>query len=142
MYETLRKDPEEFDRIARMQANPTLAASAGLIPPFGRGAMNDKELEEEAFRLKPGEISKPISKDKEATIVLKCAAQIPASTDKKLADVRAHLEKEIKDRKVQDKAKEVVAELKNWRSRRRFSRTPLPQRTRRLRARARRVCSG
>jgi len=112
MYEKLRKDPEEFDRIARMQANPTLAASAGLIPPFGRGAMNDKELEKEAFNLKPGEVGKPIYKDKEATIVLKCTAQIPASTDKKLEEVRGHLEKEIKDRKVQEKAKDVVAKVK------------------------------
>jgi parvulin-like peptidyl-prolyl isomerase len=112
MYEKLRKDPEEFDHLARMQANPTLAATAGLIPAFGRGAMNDPELEKEAFSLKPGEISRPIIKDKEATIVLKCAAQIPAGTDKKLEDVRAQIEKGIKDRKVQEKAQEVVAELK------------------------------
>ena len=113
MYEKLRANPEEFDSIARMQANPTLASSAGLIPPFGRGAMNDKELEDEAFRLKPGEISKLINKDKEAMIVLNCAAQVPASTEKKLADVRARLEKDTKDRKIQDTAKEVVAKLKD-----------------------------
>ena len=57
-----RKGDTEFDRIARTQADPNLAAAAGQTQPVGRNAYDDSqgkqdEVERVLFSLKVGEIS-------------------------------------------------------------------------------------
>jgi hypothetical protein len=111
MFEEIHKDPEAFEHVARMQANPRLAATAGLIEPFGWHTMGNDELEKIAFSLKPGEISELIGTP-EGTVLLKCREQIPAQTNVKPEDVRAKFEKEIRARLVQMEIPKAFAELK------------------------------
>jgi PPIC-type PPIASE domain len=111
MFEEIHKDPEVFDHVARMQANPRLAATAGLVEPFGWNTMGNEELEKIAFSLKPGEISQLIGTP-EGTVLLKCREQIQARTDVKPEDVRAKFEKEIRAKLVQIEIPKAFAELK------------------------------
>jgi len=111
MFEEIHKDPESFDHIARMQANPRLAATAGLIEPFGWHTMGNDELEKIAFSLKPGEISQLIG-TLEGTVLLKCREQIAARTDVKPEAVREKFEKEIRAKLVQIEIPKAFAELK------------------------------
>jgi parvulin-like peptidyl-prolyl isomerase len=110
-YEEIRAGTEEFDHIARMQPDPNLAVTAGLIAPFSRNSMREPELEEAAFRLKTDEISSPITTKDDATIIIKCRRQISAQ-NMKLESVRTQLEQEIKTRKVQDEIKKTFEDLK------------------------------
>src|SRR5207248_995914 len=56
-YAKIRDSAAEFDRKAKQQASPTLAAQGGKVPPFGRYSFGDENVEREAFKLQPGEIS-------------------------------------------------------------------------------------
>jgi hypothetical protein len=58
LYADMRKSDEEFDRLARQQASPTLASSGGRIRPISRHSTANDELEKEAFSLQPGELSR------------------------------------------------------------------------------------
>ena len=112
MYDEVRKGGEDFNRIAKMQANPTLATKAGDMEPFGRHTTGNENMEKVAFTLKPGEVSELIPTT-QGTIVLKCVEQKPGDPDKRLDDVRDQLAKEIKAKKVQAKIPQVFEELKN-----------------------------
>jgi len=110
MYDQVRKGGAEFDRIAHMQANPTLAHDSGLIQPFGKHQMGNDELERVAFSLKPGEVSQLIE-TQQGVVALKCVEQIPARSDVNRADVRAQLEKEIRAQKIAALIPRVIQEM-------------------------------
>jgi parvulin-like peptidyl-prolyl isomerase len=112
LYEDIRAGKEEFDHVARMQPDPDLAATAGLIAPFARKAMKEPEVEENAFRLQKDEISELIPTKDDGLILLKCRKQIPAQ-DVKLESVRPQLEQELKAQKIKTTIEEVFADLKN-----------------------------
>jgi hypothetical protein len=111
-YADLRKSDADFDRIARQQASPTLAATGGQIQPFGRHTTGNDELEKEAFNLQPGEISRLIGTP-DGTVVLKCIRRIPADANKKIENERAALEKEIVEKKTQLELPKVFKELQD-----------------------------
>jgi RNA polymerase sigma factor (sigma-70 family) len=100
----VREEPAEFDRLAGRQSTPSLAASSGRMPPFGRHRTGNPELEREVFRLRPGEISELVETP-EGFVVLKCLRRLPADTSKSFAEVRDSLEREVRDRLLQ---KEIV----------------------------------
>lgn len=110
MYEEIRKSDEAFDRAARSQANPTLAASGGRVRPISRHSTGNDALEKEAFSLQPGELSSLVGTP-EGMVVFKCVQRIPPETDKKLDAVKADLEKEILDKKILAEVPKVFAEL-------------------------------
>lgn len=57
-WEKLRTSQEEFDRAARQQANPQLAAAAGHTRPISRFMpADDRIVEQTAFQLQVGEVS-------------------------------------------------------------------------------------
>ena len=85
MYEKLRTSEEEFDNAARTQAAPNLAAMGGHIKPFGRGAGTHPRLEEEAFKLKEGQISTLIGTN-EGTVCFRCYKILPPDENVKLDD--------------------------------------------------------
>jgi parvulin-like peptidyl-prolyl isomerase len=76
-YARIRKSPEEFDRAARTQANPRLAAEAGRIPPFARHTTGNENVEKEVFALKAGEIT-PIIETPQGYVVARLNKRIPA----------------------------------------------------------------
>jgi hypothetical protein len=110
MYDQVRKGGAEFDRIAHMQANPTLARDGGVMQPFGKRQLGNDELERVAFSLKPGEVSQLIDTP-QGVVALKCIKQIPAPTDVNRDKVRSELEKEIRAQKIQALIKPVIEDL-------------------------------
>jgi parvulin-like peptidyl-prolyl isomerase len=98
-YPKLRDSEAEFDRVARTQANSTLAARGGEVEPFGRYTTGNEEMEKVAFNLKPGEISHLVGTP-DGFVVIKCVKRVPPQTEVKLEDVRAQLTKECFERKV------------------------------------------
>lgn len=111
-YADLRKSDEDFDRVAKLQASPTLAATGGRITPIGRYTTGNEELEKEAFSLQPGEISKLVGTP-EGTVVLKCVGRKPADATKNLEAERPKLEKEIRDKKTQMEIPKLFKELQD-----------------------------
>lgn len=111
-YAELRKSDADFDRLAKQQASPTLAATGGQIEPFGHHTTGNEELEKEAFSLQPGEISRIIGTP-QGSAVLKCVRHIPPDTSKKLETERARLEKEIIDRQIKAEMPRVFKELQD-----------------------------
>ncbi|HEV2948360.1 MAG TPA: peptidylprolyl isomerase [Gemmataceae bacterium] len=99
-YAKIQQSEKEFNLAARTQANSALAAKEGHLEPFGRHATTNEEMEKEAFKLQPGEISRVIETP-QGLIVLKCIKHIPAQAGVTLDDKeRAKLEKEIIERKI------------------------------------------
>lgn len=100
-YDVMRKSAPEFDRIARNQANPRLAAKGGEIPRFGLGGFGNENVEREVAQLQEGQMTRLIETP-EGYAVLKLIKRHPARTDVKLAgDIRTGLEREVIVRKTQ-----------------------------------------
>src|ERR1700682_4461100 len=55
IFEQVRSSDEEFERAARSQPNPHLAANGGSIQPISRFSGDDM-IEKIAFSLQPGEV--------------------------------------------------------------------------------------
>jgi hypothetical protein len=100
IYAKIRDSEKEFDLEASKQASSKLASSGGHVDPFGRHTTGNDELENEAFKLDPGQISRVIETP-QGLVVVKCLKHIPAQTGVTLdASERTKLEKDIIDRKV------------------------------------------
>lgn len=115
-WDEARRSDEDFDRIARMQADPNLAAACGLVAPIGRYAWLDSEgksdaVEKMLFSLKEGEISQ-LFQTPAGIMCIKCVKIIPPDSSVKLEQVRAVLEKDIFDRKLNQEIPKFFAELK------------------------------
>jgi hypothetical protein len=110
IYPTIRDNPEEFDRVAKQQASPTLAATGGQIKPIGRYTTGSDEMEKAAFQLRPGELSTLIGTP-EGFVVIKCIERLPPDISKKMEDVRADLQQEVLEKKIQLEIPKVFAEL-------------------------------
>ena len=112
IYAQIRDDPQEFEKLATHQASPSLASTAGHIKPFGRHTTGNEELEQAAFSLKPGEISRLIGTP-QGIVVVKCIARIPPKKDKKLEQERARLEKEVIEKKIQQEIPVCFKQLRD-----------------------------
>jgi hypothetical protein len=110
MYPKIRNSETEFDRAAKSQASPTLAAMGGKIDPIGKYTAGNPQLEKAAFSLQPNELSQLIETP-EGFVVLKCVSRIPPQIDKKLEAVREDLAKEAFDRKLQQEIPKCFQEL-------------------------------
>jgi hypothetical protein len=110
MYGKIRDSEEAFDDAAKKQASPTLAAAGGRIKPVGRHTTGNPDLERALFRLQKGELTEVIGTP-DGFVVAKCVERKPADTSVKLADVRAKLEKEVFDKKIQMEIPKVFKEL-------------------------------
>ncbi len=110
-YAAIRDSDAEFDSKAQMQANSRLAATAGhLDQPIGRHTTGNDDMEREAFRLQPGQIS-PLIDTVDGVVVVKCLKRIPPDTTVSLESVRSKLYKEVFDKKVQMEIPNVFKEL-------------------------------
>jgi hypothetical protein len=99
-YAKIQQSEKEFNLAAKSQASSALAAKEGHVEPFGRHTTGNDELENEAFKLQPGEISRVIETP-QGLVVVKCIKLIPAQAGVTLDDKeRAKLEKEIIERKI------------------------------------------
>jgi PPIC-type PPIASE domain len=112
MYDKLRKSEEEFDRAARSQAMPDLAAVGGRIRPIARFSGTHPEVEKEAYSLKPGELSRLIV-TKQGTVCLKCDKQIPADPNVKFEEAKEAMRKEVFEKKIEAESKKLFLTLKD-----------------------------
>jgi hypothetical protein len=99
-----RKGDVEFDSVARMQGDPNLAAAAGLTAPVGRNAYDDTEgkeasVEKVLFNLKEGEMSQ-LFQLPAGIMCVKCVKIIPPDSTVSMEKVKATLEKEVFDKKL------------------------------------------
>lgn len=109
VYNQIRSSDEEFDRAARQQENSALAAAGGHVKPIGRHTAKP-EVEQAAYSLKPGEVSKVIRAE-EGYIIMKCDGRIPGDKTKEYEKEKEALHKEVFERKVQEAVKVVFKEL-------------------------------
>jgi hypothetical protein len=118
LYDKIRADADEFDREARGQFDRKLASKAGQLMPFGRYSQENQEMEKLAFSLHDGEVSQimPLIPGKEAekcgAYVLKRVKHYPPDGKKKVADVRANLEREIMELKLKVEITKTLDDLK------------------------------
>lgn len=111
VYPEICRNAAAFDSAARGQDLPNLAASAGRIAPFGRYTNENPVVDEAAFRLKPGEVSELIPGKEGGYLVVKCLGRLPA-TGRKLEEVVAQLEQDVRARKIQEEMKTLFPELR------------------------------
>ncbi|MFO0879026.1 MAG: peptidyl-prolyl cis-trans isomerase [Gemmataceae bacterium] len=111
-YARLRDNEAEFAAKAKSQPSPTLAAHGGKIPVFGRHALGDENLEREAFRLQPGEVS-PLIGTPQGQVIIKCDRRLPPDKDASLDRIREQLTREIREKKIQQEMQVVFKELRD-----------------------------
>ncbi len=109
VYDKIRKSDEEFDRQARMQADPNLARTAGHVAPICRHT-GLEQVEKIAFGLQPGEISQQIETP-QGIVIIKCIKRLPPEKDRSLEKEKESLVKEITERKIQQLIPDVMKEL-------------------------------
>lgn len=112
MYDKLRKSEEEFDRAARSQAMPDLAAVGGRIRPIARFSGTHPEVEKEAYSLQPGEISRLIVTP-QGVVCLKCDKQIPADANVEFEKIKLAMQKDVFDKKLEAESKKLFMTLKD-----------------------------
>ncbi|MFO0850169.1 MAG: peptidylprolyl isomerase [Gemmataceae bacterium] len=111
-WEKMRSSQAEFDRAARTQANPSLAAAQGYVKPICRHLpAPEKDVEEWAFKLTPGEIS-PVLKTSQGYLCLKMHEVLPADTKVTFEAVKAKFEKQAYEDKLTEERPKFFAELK------------------------------
>jgi PPIC-type PPIASE domain len=111
VYMKVRDNDAEFDREARQQFVPALAARGGAVPPIHHH-FGDARIEKEAFNLKPGEVSSVIEMVDGTFVILKCVKHIDADTTKRMEDVHETLYKEIFDQKLAQEVPKVFQEMR------------------------------
>lgn len=112
IWEKIRSSQDEFDSVARAQANPGIAASAGHIKPISRHLpAQDKIIEDVAFQLKEGEVSQ-ILKTSQGYMVMKMHRVIPPASEVKFEDVKPRLEKQAFEEAVALEIPKFFAELR------------------------------
>ena len=110
VWNLARKHPEEFGRLAREHSvEPTSKSLDGDVPPIQRYAGNDK-LEEEAYKLRTGEISGIIQLGRRL-VILKCLGRTkPVVTS--IKQVRKELYASLMEEKVQKSVAKVFKKIK------------------------------
>jgi hypothetical protein len=112
LYEKVRDSNEEFDRAARSQPIPYLAAKGGLLDqPVCKHAGEDEEAERVAFSLRPGELSH-VMKTKDGLVMMKCVKHIPPDRTKIYENEHDALKKIVEEKKLQQEIGKVFEELK------------------------------
>ena len=109
-----QKSPERFGELAKQYSEDANSAAArGLIPPI-RKHVGHKELEEVAFALKEGEISRVVHAANQF-IIFKCEAHIPKSyvSTQQLAQLETQLHDQIRDQKLRQAAAELFQQLQS-----------------------------
>jgi parvulin-like peptidyl-prolyl isomerase len=102
--------PDDFPALAKNHSQDTNSASAyGLIQPIRR-RMGDPNLEQAAFSMKKGEISKIIQVG-ELYVFIKCEEHLPAAKGIDRAKVEPLLLDALKDRKLRAAASDVFKDL-------------------------------
>lgn len=111
-WTAIRDKKKTFEQVAKIQADPNLAAAAGKIPPVSRHLeAQDNVIEKVAFDLPIGEMSH-LLQTKAGTMCIRVTGQVPPVSGVKIEDVKAQLEREELDKFVTREIPVFVGELK------------------------------
>lgn len=111
VWEKVNENEDAFAHEARHQASKQLAGMGGKVRPISRNSTGNVELEREVFSLKEGECSKLIGTP-EGIVIFKCDKRLAKDDKVKLEDVRAKLEAEIIEKKIQQEIPVAFQELR------------------------------
>lgn len=111
-YTRIRDNAAAFDEMAQHQASSTLAAKGGKIGPFGRGSLGNEVVEEEAFKLHPGELT-TLLETPEGNVVFKLDKRYPPNNSVTLDAVRNQLTQKVFERKVQQEMQTAFKVLRD-----------------------------
>jgi hypothetical protein len=112
LWNKIRSSAEEFDAEAVKQPNPALATVKGYVQPITRHLpAEDRTVEEEAFKLKVGEVSVPI-KTAQGWVVLKLHEVIPPNQDVTFETEKSKLYKAAFDERIAQEIPKKFAQLK------------------------------
>ncbi len=101
-----------FDRVARMQSDPNLAAACGMVAPIGRYTEAESDtVEKVLFSLKVGEMSQ-LFETPAGIMCVKCVGIIEPDKTVTLEKVRTNLEREVFERKMDTERPKLFNELK------------------------------
>ena len=110
-WDQLHNNPDAFEELcAKLSVDPNSRALGGQIPPIPRFNGN-KNLEDAAFKLKPGQISGVIEVGPSRYVVLKCEGRTePVVTE--IDEVRNTLYDELKESKIQAEVAKTFEQIK------------------------------
>ncbi|MFV0442390.1 MAG: peptidylprolyl isomerase [Planctomycetaceae bacterium] len=111
IWQKAKANPAEFGHLAQeVSADPNTRPLGGVIPPIQRYGGNDK-IEEEAFRLKVGDVSPVIDIGENRYVILKCEGHTKPVTNN-IEDVRAQLHEQLLEEKTQEAVAKVFEGIK------------------------------
>jgi len=102
--------PENFIRQAKMQENIDLAASAGMMVPFGRHTTHDI-IERRAFELKEGEVSEVMQTPEGGFVILMLEHHLPPKANVTYEQVKEELRMAALERKRKSEIPKIVAQF-------------------------------
>lgn len=114
LHQQATANPEMFKTIARDHSeDPASASVEGLLPPIRRGG-GDDVVEQVAFGLQPGEVSK-IFQVGDIHVALQCVRHLPAANPPaaQLAEIQARIKAELEEEKLRGSAETIYTELRN-----------------------------
>jgi foldase protein PrsA len=111
VWEMAKKNPANFEQLAQDHSiDPNSRALGGQVPPIPRYTGAEK-LEQEAFRLKEGDISGVIEIGPSRYVILKCEGRTTPVVDN-IDEVRDTLYDELKEAKTQQAVGKVFEKIK------------------------------
>jgi parvulin-like peptidyl-prolyl isomerase len=110
VFTEIEGKPENFIRQAKMQENVNLAASAGMIEPFGRHSTHDI-LEKRAFEMKEGEVSEVLHTPEGGYVILMVEHHLPARSDLTFEQVKDNLKHVALERKRKTEMPKIVKQF-------------------------------
>ena len=110
VYSQARQNPDDFERLAQKHSiEQNSAAMGGAVPPIRRHS-GAKELEDAAFKLKPGEISPIVQVGPSRYVIIKCEGHTePVVT---LNEVRERIMEDLQEEKTQVAVAKVFEQIK------------------------------
>jgi hypothetical protein len=135
IYCKIRDNDDEFERAARTQANPSLAACGGrLNKPISRYSLADRTIEDCVFHLKQGEMTEVLQQGPDL-VVFKCDNVVPrVENPPALTTVRDKYEEIIKEVKIRDEMPKLFEKLHEEAKVTTYLETPEAEKERWLRA--------
>ncbi len=107
----INNNPDLFIRHAKQQENPDLAASAGMMIPFGRHTTHDI-IEQRAFKLNTGEISEVMQMAQGTYVIILKEGEVPAKTNVTFEQKKEELRVSAMEKKRRVEVPKIIDELK------------------------------
>ncbi len=112
VWSDAKKDPANFDKLAQEHSiEPQSRGLGGTIPPIRKHGGN-KELEDKAFAMKPGEISAIIQVGAGRWVILKCEGRTEPHVKAMTQEIRAELYTALVEEKTQEAVAKIFNDLK------------------------------